>query len=504
MKKKDTDTVLEIDLDSKENIVFNNNDLSSLSISEKIKIKKNIVITLRSLLNGVEDSSTFKQVKKLQNKWKSIGIVDSKKEKSLWSSYNALLDRFYNNRGIYFELKDLDSKKNLENKNKLCDQAEELLKSSNIKDTITKLNKIHNEFKQIGPVPLKEKKKVWNRLKKASDKIYKNKKEFFEDVKKSLKNNLMKKRNIIEKINNYQSVNYDNFLGWKESTKEILLIKDEWEKIGAVPKKESKNINKDFWANFKNFFNNKSIFFKNLDAQFNKNLKLKLEMIKKVESLKNSDKWAESTAEIQSLQIQWKKIGKVPLKHKDKIYKKFKEACDFFFDRKRNEDKDLINEFNSNYKLKSGICDKILQLSKKDKFSSNEILKLQNDFNLTGPVSKERLKEINNLYDKSIKLISKKSDLMNEEEVSIFKFNIELNKILKNPFSTAKLKKKKISLKNKISKIENEVKNLRNNVDFLKSSDNADSLKKDYNKKIFEAIKQAELFKSQLKLIKIN
>ena len=513
MKNKNSNTLekkVKLDTESKSPIIKKESKSKdeitpTLSISEKLKRKRSIIKDLRNLLNdNNDDSLVYNSVKKLQDEWKNIGYVDSNKEKSLWSSYSALLDIFYNNRSIYFELKDLDSKKNLEIKNDLCFQAENLLKSSNLKDTILKLNQIHIKFKETGPVPLKDKKKVWDRLKKASDKIYKNKKEFFVDIKKTLEQNLEKKKEILKKISSFDDLKIDNISEWKIKTSELLNLKDKWEKIGGVPKKDSKIINKEFWLIFKTFFNRKSNFFKKIESSYNDNLELKLKLIEKVEILKESNNWKETTNEIQSIQKEWKKVGKVPIKMKDKIYKKFKTSCDYFFERKRLEDKDLINEYNSNYNLKSDICNKIFELSKSDELSSQLLLKLQNQYNKIGPVAKDKLKDINDMFDKSIKSIDKFIKSMNVNDTSMFNFNIELKDILNKPPFKDKLRKKEKSLLNKINKIESEVKNLKVNVDFLKTSENANNLKKDYDKQILEASDKVDLLKNQLHLVKIN
>ena len=284
----------------------------------------------------------------------------------------------------------------------------------------------------------------------------------------------------------------------------MLNLQDEWEKIGGVPKKDSKIINKEFWLIFKTFFNRKSNFFKKIESSYNNNLELKLKLIEKVEILKESNNWKETTNEIQSIQKEWKKVGKVPIKMKDKIYKKFKTSCDYFFERKRLEDKDLINEYNSNYDLKSDICNKIFELSKSDEFSSQVLLKLQNQYNKIGPVAKDKLKYINDMFDKSIKSIDKLIKSMNSNDTSIFNFNIELKDILNKPPFKDKLRKKEKSLLNKINKIESEVKNLKVNVDFLKTSENANNLKKDYDKQILEASNKVNVLKNQLHLVKIN
>ena len=179
------------------NIKFNKKDIGESVSCDGVCLtlikKKEIVKKLRVLVNGVEDKNTFNKVKDLQNKWKEIGQINDAKDKSLWTTYNALLDRFYDNRSIYFELKELDRKKNLELKTQICDKAESLIKDSNVMRSVSKLNELHSEFKHIGPVEKDKQNEIWDRLKNASDEVYKKKKEFISNIKVSLGENLEKK-----------------------------------------------------------------------------------------------------------------------------------------------------------------------------------------------------------------------------------------------------------------------------------------------------------------------
>ena len=161
----------------------NTDNKISISPQQKLKKKKEIIKSLRELVNGIEDKNTFNKVKSLQDQWKEIGHVDNSKDKSLWTTYNALLDRFYDNRSIYFELKELDRNKNLELKIKICSQAESLTNEPNIMKSVSKLNDLHSDFKHIGPVSSEKQDEIWERLKTASDVIYKRKKEFISNIK---------------------------------------------------------------------------------------------------------------------------------------------------------------------------------------------------------------------------------------------------------------------------------------------------------------------------------
>ena len=479
-----------------------NHEIKKVNPIKLLKKKKEIIKKLRELVNGIENKETFNNVKELQNSWRDIGHIKNSKEKSLWITYNALLDRFYDNRSIYFELKELDRKKNLEIKTKLCEDAESLLKETNIMKSVSKLNDIHTEFKHIGPVNKSVQNEIWERLKGASDDIYKKKKEFIYNIKESLNENLKKKLKLLDEINKLKIFNSDDIREWNLKSKEVLSLKDKWNGIGGIPKSSSKNVSKEFWNAFKGFYNQKSIFFKKIDESYKINLNHKKDLIDKVNSIKDSVEWEKTSKEIQNLQKEWKKIGKVPIKYKDSIYKEFKESCDFFYDKKRVEDKESIKIYEKNFKLKENICDKILSLSSSNDFDQDEFFKLQVKFLEVGHVPKENIDLIKEKYKKSIDVIIKNlSKSMNKEDFDKFKFIIELNSLAKNPYSKNKIIKKKSDIIKKINTIQSEIKNLKNNIYYLKESVAAENLKKEYMAKIDDSDKEIESLKLQLNLI---
>ena len=467
-----------------------------------LKKKKEIVDNLRVLVNGNEDKDTFNKVKDLQNKWKDIGQINNSKDKSLWTTYNALLDRFYDNRSIYFELKELDRKKNLEIKSEICNKAESLIKDTNVMRSVSKLNELHSEFKHIGPVEKEKQNEIWDRLKNASDEIYKKKKDFISNIKVSLGENLEIKMKLLDDINNLKSFKSEHFKEWNNKTREVLTLKDKWNAIGGVPKNSTRNISKEFWNSFKEFFNNKSSFFKKIDDSYKNNLKLKKELIEKVNNIKDSDIWEETSKEIQSIQKEWKKIGKVPIKEKDKIYKEFQSVCDFFYERMRLGDKDTIKLYEDNLNIKIKSCDDIEKLLTNDTINQDEFFKLQVKFLEAGHVPKEKIDEIRDKFKSVIdKVVTKTSSLMNQDDFDKFKFIIELNSLAKNPYSKNKIIKKKSDIIKKINSIQSEIKNLKNNIYYLKESVAADNLKKEYLVKINNSDKEIESLKLQLNLI---
>ena len=480
----------------------NESESHEVNPAKQLKKKKEIIRVLRELVNGVENKDTFNNVKDLQNAWKDIGNLNNSKDKSLWTTYNALLDRFYDNRSIYFELKDLDRKKNLELKNAICEKAEKLVDNSNIMRAVSSLNELHAEFKHIGPVDRDKQEDIWNRLKNASDEVYKKKKDFISNIKESLNENLEKKSKLLDEINKIKNFKSDKFKEWNNKTKEVLSLKDKWNSIGGVPKSSTRNISKEFWNSFKEFFSNKSKFFKKIDDSFKANLDLKKALVDKVNELKSSDDWENTSKEIQSLQQEWKKIGKVPMKEKDSIFKEFKDACDFFYERMRVEDKDTIKMHEDNLEKKLSTCEAIEKLLDNKEFDQDEFFKLQVKFLEIGHVPKDKVETVKEKFKKTIDVVvDKSSSLMNKDDFDKFKFIIELNSLAKNPYSKNKIFKKKSDLIKKINAIQSEIKNLKNNIYYLKESVAAENLKKEYMEKINNSDKEIESLKLQLNLI---
>tara|TARA_A200000113_G_scaffold129918_1_gene116961 strand:+ start:6214 stop:7863 length:1650 start_codon:yes stop_codon:yes gene_type:complete len=492
---------LEKDEEKKEKLE-NESETSEVNPAKQLKKKKEIIRVLRELVNGVENKDTFNNVKDLQNAWKDIGHINNSKDKSLWTTYNALLDRFYDNRSIYFELKDLDRKKNLELKNAICEKAEKLVDNSNIMRAVSSLNELHAEFKHIGPVERDKQEDIWNRLKNASDEVYKKKKDFIANIKESLNENLEKKSKLLDEINKIKNFKSDKFKEWNNKTKEVLSLKDKWNSIGGVPKSSTRNISKEFWNSFKEFFSNKSKFFKKIDDSFKANLDLKKALVDKVNELKSSDDWENTSKEIQSLQQEWKKIGKVPMKDKDSIFKEFKDACDIFYERMRVEDKDTIKMHDDNLEKKLSTCEAIEKLFDNKEFDQDEFFKLQVKFLEIGHVPKDKVETVKEKFKKTIDVVvEKSSSLMNKDDFDKFKFIIELNSLAKNPYSKNKIIKKKSDLIKKINAIQSEIKNLKNNIYYLKESVAAENLKKEYMEKINNSDKEIESLKLQLNLI---
>ncbi|NHE58926.1 DUF349 domain-containing protein [Cyclobacterium plantarum] len=464
--------------------------------------KNEILDRLRGLVDGEETTNSIKDIKEIQEKWKKIGPVPHNQNKNLWASYNALMDRFYDNRSIYFELKELDRKKNLESKLELCEKAEALAAQEEIKEAIKSLNELHEDFKHIGPVPREEQEALWQRFKGASDAIYNKRKEYYDSQKEVFKANLDVKVKLIEKLDTFKAFKAEKIRDWNNKTKEILAIQKEWEAIGPVPRESGREINKTFWGLFKQFFQHKNQFFKELDEIRHKNKEQAEKLIADAESHLESTDWKETSNHLIQLQKDWKELGPLPEKFRDNLYGKFKKACDTFFDNRRNANKETNKAFEENLAAKEAVCEQIRESAKdKDAISPEHLETLIQQFNEIGFVPRKNMKEIASKFNEAVNAYLSHLDLEGESKDD-FLFRLNLNKLQADPNSNRVLNKKEHGIRKQISDLENNITLWRNNLEFFASSKTADKLKDQFEEKIDKAEQEVDKLKKKLSIIR--
>ncbi|AWW28708.1 DUF349 domain-containing protein [Echinicola strongylocentroti] len=471
------------------------------SKEKNLYAKNQILEQLRELVDGEETTHSISTIKDIQKEWKEIGPVPGSQNKNLWASYNALMDRFYDNRSIYFELKELDRKKNLESKLELCSKAEALDKEEDLRTAIKTLNELHEEFKHIGPVPRDEQEAVWQRFKAASDAIYAKRKAYYESQKEVFKDNQTKKEELIQTLNGFKDFKANRIKEWNAKTKEILEIQKQWEAIGPVPRESGREINRSFWGAFKHFFHNKNLFFKELDEIRRINKEKAEELIKVAESYQDSTDWQNTSNSLIKLQQDWKKLGPTPEKVRDDLYKRFKTACDTFFDNRRQANKEINEEFDKNLTLKEEVCEKIKSLPEGGEFTVENLEKLVAEYNAIGFVPRKNIKEIASKFNEAVESCVEKLDTDGENREE-FLFRLNLNKIQGDPNSDRVFNKKEHGIRKQISDLENNITLWKNNLEFFASSKTADKLKNQFDEKIEKAEEEIEKLKKKLSILR--
>lgn len=471
------------------------------SKEQNAQAKNQILDRLRELVDGEETTHSIETIKHIQEEWKKLGPVPHNQNKNLWASYNALMDRFYDNRSIYFELKELDRKKNLESKLELCEKAEALSELEDIKEAIKALNDLHEEFKHIGPVPREEQEALWQRFKAASDAVYAKRKEYFEGQKETYKTNQELKEKLIARLGEFKDFKADRIRDWNTKTKEILAIQKEWETIGPVPRENGKEINKTFWGLFKQFFHHKNQFFKELDEIRHQNKEKAETLIADAESFMESTDWKNTSNHLIQLQKEWKNLGPMPEKFRDDLYNRFKKACDTFFDNRRNANKEVNREFEENLKAKEAICAGILEEAKSEKPSLERLEELIQKFGDIGFVPRKNMKEIAAKFNEVVNQFVSRLDLEGEDRDD-FIFRLNLNKLQSDPNSAHVLNKKEHGIRKQISDLENNITLWKNNLEFFAASKTADKLKDQFEEKIDKAEQEVDRLKKKLSIIR--
>lgn len=469
---------------------------------KNLHTKNELLERLRQLTSSEETTTSINILKEIQDQWRSTGPVPPSHGQTLWANYNALIEMFYNNRSIYFELKELDRKKNLEAKKELCEKAELLVEKSDILGAVRELRNLHDEFKHIGPVPKEDQEALWNRFKTASDKIYEKRKEHYHTLKADLDENLKKKQDLIAQIEQTAAFNTEKIDDWKAKTAEVLALQEEWRKTGRVPKEKAKETSKKFWSACKAFFNHKNNFFKQLESVKEENLKKKLELCEKAEALKDSDDYKNTAAILKDLQKQWESIGPVPIKKKEDIFRRFKSACDSFFGRKREQHAEVEKEFEGNLVKKIEVIEKIEKLAEDSSQDSVELKRLQEEWKSIGFVPRAEVKNVNERYNKAIEKYISGLENLNKDEKDDLKMALQLAAIKGSPMADKKLHRKESEIHKRISNLRKEIDRYNTNIDFLAKSAKADKLRADINHRIQEAQNELKTLEDQLKLIK--
>lgn len=469
---------------------------------DNLAAKNQLLEQLRKLVDDEETTASLDELKKIQSDWKKIGQVPAGQVKTLWANYNALLDRFYDNRSIYFELKELDRKKNLEAKLELCERAEKLQEETNLKNAIKELNELHEEFRHIGPVPQEDQEALWQRFKAASDALYDRRREFIDKLKGELHENMIAKKALGDEVQTFLTFDSDRINEWNEKTKEILELQKKWEAIGGLPKDKAKAINKHFWGGFKGFFANKNAFFKKLEGQREENLKKKEALVQQAEELKDSQDWDKTAEALKKLQAEWRTIGPVPEKFRNSIFAQFKKACDHFFEQKRAKNKEANKEFEENLAKKKAICEAIEKLAEEKSSDVDKLEVLFDEYQGIGFVPRSAIKSIQNRFNDAVNKFLEGAEELGEEQKHNIKLTIKFSKLKNSPNANRKLHQKEGEIRKHISNLENDIVLWKNNLEFFANSKTADKLKEDFDIKIKKAKEELEELREQLHVIR--
>ncbi len=321
--------------------------------------KEAVIADLKVLLEKQEDvNATFPEFREIQNRWRAIGPVPAQSYRNINETYQLYVEQFYDMVKINRELRDLDFKKNLEVKEQFCAYAEKLAENPNVVEAFRELQKLHEQWKEFGPVAKEYRDQIWDRFKAATAVINKKYQTFFEGIKEQQADNLVKKTALCEKVEEIAEREVTNSNEWNAFSKEIEDIQKEWKTIGFASKKENQKIYDRFRAACDKFYGRKRDFYTEYKDSINTNLEKKISLCEAAEALKSSTEWKKATDQFINLQKQWKEIGAVPRKKSEQLWKRFRAACDEFF-AERDKNAKPENDFYGNLKAKQRLIEEI-------------------------------------------------------------------------------------------------------------------------------------------------
>ena len=428
--------------------------------------KEAILERLQAMVdNADKEQASHNDYKELQQEWKSIGEVPATKQTDLWKRYQLLTERFYDILKLSIEFREYDFKKNLEAKTKLCEAAERLADEQDVISAFHQLQKLHNEFREIGPVAKELREEVWTRFKTASTVVNKRHQQHFEELKERENANLEKKTAICETVESIDYSALETYNQWNDKTQEIIALQEEWKTIGFAPQKMNNKIFERFRTACDAFFQRKAEFYKDMKDNLSANLDKKTALCEKAEALKDSTDWKATADKLAALQREWKTIGAVPKKQSDAIWKRFNAACDAFFEKRKAATSSQRSEEMQNLDKKKAVIEALTAINPEsataeDQAKMHDLIKEWNSighvpFREKDKVYKQYKALIDNLFDtfhknEATRKVARFKDSIKEGGMNIARERERLLRIYENMC--------------------NEIKTYENNLGFLSSS----------------------------------
>lgn len=451
---------------------------------DNLTIKLKIIEDLKELVNGNETmNQTFQAFRDLQQRWKETGQVPAANVKDLWETYHLHVENFYNYIKINKELRDLDLKRNLETKTELCEEADKLVEETSVVNAFHKLQKLHELWRETGPVANEYKEAIWERFKEASSQINKRHQEYFEGLKDEQKHNLELKSELCKKAESLAEATYSSRKEWNKASDQLIEIQTIWKTIGFAPKKDNTKIYERFRNACDKFFEKKRQFYLGMKTEMDHNLDIKTALCVEAESMMDSEEWNKTSDALIALQKKWREVGPVPRRHSDAIWKRFRAACDHFFNRKSAHFSTVDTEYADNLAKKQAL---LAEMNECDIEAGGfeRIKEFQRRWNEIGFVPIKQKEAIGKQYKEVMdKLFAIVRGGERSRQMDRFKSRINTMK----GSGDRRVVSERDRLYNKVRQLESEIALLENNIGFFSKSKNAEGMIREVERKIERA-----------------
>ena len=470
-----------------------------------LQVKLSIIEELKELVESPDDANkSYTEFKILQQQWNEVKLVPQAKVNELWKNYQLYVEKFYDLLKLNNEFREYDFKKNLEIKTHLCEAAEKLADEADVVSAFHQLQKLHQEFRDTGPVAKELRDEIWARFKAASTTVNRRHQQHFEALKEVEQHNLDQKTVICEIIEAIDYKELTNFASWESKTQEVIALQNKWKTIGFAPQKMNVKIFERFRKACDEFFRKKGEFFKSLKEGMNENLEKKRALCEKAEALKDSTDWKATADELTKLQKEWKTIGPVAKKYSDAVWKRFISACDYFFEQKNKATSSQRSVEQENLEQKKAIIEKLNAID--DQMDTEEATQLVRDlmkeWNGIGHVPFKEKDRIYKQYHSQVdKLFERFNISASNKKLSNFKSTI--SSIQEG--SPQALYREREKLVRAFDNMKNELQTYENNLGFLTtSSKKGNSLLTEINRKVEKLKADIELVKEKIKVVDEN
>ena len=470
-----------------------------------LQVKLSIIEELKELVESPDDANkSYTEFKKLQQQWNEVKLVPQAKVNELWKNYQLYVEKFYDLLKLNNEFREYDFKKNLEIKTHLCEAAEKLADEADVVSAFHQLQKLHQEFRDTGPVAKELRDEIWARFKAASTTVNRRHQQHFEALKEVEQHNLDQKTVICEIIEAIDYKELTNFASWESKTQEVIALQNKWKTIGFAPQKMNVKIFERFRKACDEFFRKKGEFFKSLKEGMNENLEKKRALCEKAEALKDSTDWKATADELTKLQKEWRTIGPVAKKYSDAVWKRFISACDYFFEQKNKATSSQRSVEQENLEKKKAIIEKLNAID--DQMDTEEATQLVRDlmkeWNGIGHVPFKEKDRIYKQYHSQVdKLFERFNISASNKKLSNFKSTI--SSIQEG--SPQALYREREKLVRAFDNMKNELQTYENNLGFLTtSSKKGNSLLTEINRKVEKLKADIELVKEKIKVVDEN
>ncbi|MCU0441563.1 MAG: DUF349 domain-containing protein [Bacteroidia bacterium] len=469
-----------------------------------LKQKEIILEKIKQLTEGEETKDSLATLKGLQAEWKQIRNIPKEHIEQLWESYHLYIHKFYDNLSMFHELKDLDRRKNLDQKIELTKKVSELALEPSTKKVIILIKKYQEEWKNIGPVPKESNDDIWNRFKLECDRIYEMIKAVMAENERKREENLTAKKALLAKALELSNLQTTRIKDWLEATQNANQLMDQWKQIGMVPLKHKESIWEEFRSARNRFYNNKNDFFKKLHAERNHNLKVKTELCEKAEQIAAQPlDWNKQTDELKKMQDAWKQIGPVHEKVSDAIWKRFRTACDSFFEKKAQHFSSQVEEQKQNLEVKNRLLTELEALMNREDGANiiQDLKLLQEQWNKAGFVPLNAKEAVNKKYSELTDKVFNKFKQAHSAMRDI-KDRAHFEAILQSPNGDQRIKREEKFLLEKIRGLKGDIDTWDNNLGFFAKSKGENPMTAQIKDKIEVAQKQIKQLEDKLKLIK--